>query len=507
MVWASGLLLSMAAPVFGCGGTHHIRLAQAVQIDAALKAEIQAMPPLKVLSVEAPPLSRYHEGRQAYEGVALDVFCFIAGQLGIGFEIDLARDTTMVEKLRRVHEGRADVFIPLSHSEERARRGLFTKPYYTSHYAVIARHGSEAVVRHINDLAGYQVGYLQGVVFGPLLQSLVPAAQLHAFSATTTESLFKAVQNGSIDLAVYNKNMFVKDRYSQELFDLEVIHTLYDHPRHYRFYFSQTPGHQRLVEAFELYLAAVDVSASIRAHDDSERDLLEYYMAQRQQQTLLLFAGVAAALLALLAIVALWRHRRFARQLTQQNAFIEQQREALYQANQQLDRLNRTDKLTGIFNRRHFDEVIASEYKRYQRTGSPLSLLIIDADYFKRVNDGYGHARGDDYLCAIARVMESNAGRSGDTVARYGGEEFACLLTNTSGEQALAVAERIGRDIAGLRLPNTSASPPWLTVSIGIATLVEGDPGLSTLFEQADAQLYEAKQLGRNRCRATVLGG
>ena len=214
---------------------------------------------------------------------------------------------------------------------------------------------------------------------------------------------------------------------------------------------------------------------------------------------------MAAALLALIFYLAFLRYRRLSNLLTERNTYIQKQQQALQEAYQKLEMLSRTDSLTRLSTRRHFDQRLAYEYARYQRRGTPLSLLIIDVDHFKKVNDHYGHAVGDEYLHAIARTLESNVGRSTDLVARYGGEEFICLLTDTPPEDALTVAERINHGVAELGLPNALATPPLLTVSIGVATVMSGDPGAQALVAQADIQLYTAKQTGRNRICATVI--
>lgn len=494
-----------ANSVIACDGAQNIRLLKPVEISAQQRAEFQSMPPLKVVAVSAPPMARYDEDRHTYSGIGIDVFCFITKELGLSFEITPGRDQTVADKIRQVQEGHADVFIPLSHSPERAKRGLFTTPYYESYYAVIARHGRNITIRRTADLAKYQIGFVQGVSLQPVLESVVPAAQLHAYNQTSSDGLFHAVRDGVIDIAVFNQQIFIEKRYLQEFFDLDVVHTLYEHPRAYGYYFSQSPEHQRVVEAFDRYLAAIDVSAALMVHEKGERHFFERYMAQRSQRVLLLTASVAAALLALISYLGLVRYRRLTKLLAERNTHIEQHQKALQDAYQKLQALSRTDSLTGLSNRRYFDEMLAYEYGRYQRTGSPFSLLIIDVDYFKHVNDDYGHAVGDDYLRAIARVLESSTVRATDLTARYGGEEFTCLLTDITPEDAYKVAERINRGVVELGLPNASTTPQQLTLSIGVASVIKGDPGVQAIFAQADAQLYTAKRMGRNQIRATVI--
>lgn len=488
-----------------CRGADNIRLLEPVEISAQLRAELQAMPPLKAVSLSAPPMARYDEDRQSYDGIGTDILCFITRELGMRFELPPDREMTVKDKIQRVQDGKADLFVMLSHTDERAKRGLFTLPYYESHYAVIARRGRSIAMNGIPDLAKYRVGYVQGVALEPILQAALPASQLRAYDLNTSDGLFEAIQSGEIDVAVFNKDIFIEKRYHQEYFDLQIVHTLLKHPRPYRFYFSRSPGHQQLVEVFDRYLAVMDTSASIMKHEDGERIFFERYVKQQHQKVLLQAASVATALLALLFYLALRRYRHLSNLLGERNACIQRQQRELQQAYQKLETLSLTDDLTLLANRRHFDQSLSYEYARYQRTGSPLSLLLIDVDHFKLVNDHYGHAAGDEYLQAVARILKRSAPRSTDLVARYGGEEFACLLTDTSAENARKVAERIMRGIAEQAMPNALAMPPRLTLSIGIATVVAGYPGTAALFDQADAQLYAAKQSGRNRICATII--
>lgn len=500
------LCILPTSPAIACDGAQNIQLLKSVEISAQQRAEFQAMPSLKVVAVDAPPMARYDEAGQIYSGIAIDVFCFITKELGLSFEIPPHRDLTVADKIRQVQDNQADVFIPLSHSPARAEQGLFTAPYYESSYAVIARHDHNLEIRNTADLANYQIGFVQGVAVQPILESIVPPAQLHAYNQTSSDGLFLAVRDGTIDAAVFNQPIFIEKRYHQEFLDLDVIHTLQEYPRAYRYYFSQSPEHQHIIEAFNRYLAAIDISASIQIHEKGERSFFKRYMAQRDQRLLLQTASVAAVLLALISSFALLRYRKLTRLLISRNTQIQQQQHALQDSYQELQTLSQTDSLTGLSNRRHFDEMLAYEYARYRRTGSPLALLHIDADHFKQINDRYGHATGDDYLRAIARVLKSNVVRATDSTARYGGEEFTCLLTDTTPEGARKVAEQITRDVVELGLPNASATPPQLTLSIGIAVVIGGDPGRQMLFAQADAQLYIAKQKGRNQICSTVIG-
>lgn len=173
-----------------------------------------------------------------------------------------------------------------------------------------------------------------------------------------------------------------------------------------------------------------------------------------------------------------------------------------------LEKMSNRDGLTGIANRRCFDDALVKEWVRNGRHDTPLALLMIDIDHFKAYNDTLGHVLGDDCLIATAHAITSAIHRPGDMAARYGGEEFAVILPHTGYEGANAVAETIHANIrsTGIHHPNSDADD-FLTVSIGLASCV---PSCQTtpaqLLTAADTALYRAKQRGRNRTEVLCLG-
>jgi diguanylate cyclase (GGDEF)-like protein len=167
------------------------------------------------------------------------------------------------------------------------------------------------------------------------------------------------------------------------------------------------------------------------------------------------------------------------------------------------------DGLTGLFNRRSFDQALQTEWLRAQQTRKPLALLFADVDHFKLFNDRHGHQRGDECLRAVANVIGEKAFRPTDLAARYGGEEFAIVLPETGRDGALEVAERIRTGVLEMRMAHGAAGAgPHVTISVGLA-LMSGDEigGADQLLSQADQALYAAKRLGRNRvtCVDTML--
>lgn len=180
---------------------------------------------------------------------------------------------------------------------------------------------------------------------------------------------------------------------------------------------------------------------------------------------------------------------------------VDEKTEALRLANERLSRLSFLDALTGLANRRRFDEALDKEWRRAQRFGTPLALVMADIDAFKGYNDTLGHPEGDRCLAQVAGVFLHSVSRAGDLAARYGGEEFVVLIPGAEPSTARDFAEKLRGACEALAIPHP-ASPvgPVVTISLGVATLspVEGEP-MDRLVAEADAALYRAKHAGRNR--------
>ena len=166
-----------------------------------------------------------------------------------------------------------------------------------------------------------------------------------------------------------------------------------------------------------------------------------------------------------------------------------------------LENLSYLDGLTGIFNRRKFDEHLCEQICSCSNKQRELSLIILDIDYFKAFNDLYGHEEGDQCLKKIAALTSHNIIRNQGLLARYGGEEFACIFTGKSKDEVFKIANSIRTEILGLQIPNINSSvEPFVTVSIGITTIIpSSDTSCKCIIEAADKQLYIAKKSGRNK--------
>ncbi len=175
--------------------------------------------------------------------------------------------------------------------------------------------------------------------------------------------------------------------------------------------------------------------------------------------------------------------------------------EKLEEANKKLQLLSSLDGLTGIANRRHFDIFLDREWRRSVRDGTPLSLLLIDIDYFKKFNDGYGHQAGDNCLKNVAKELSKIVHRPGDLVARYGGEEFVIVLGHTDIKAAADLAEKVRSGVEDMQISHEySDGRSVVTLSLGVSCIIPNDSSSPAgLIQEADKALYKAKKNGRNR--------
>ena len=174
----------------------------------------------------------------------------------------------------------------------------------------------------------------------------------------------------------------------------------------------------------------------------------------------------------------------------------------LVQANRKLQTLSDTDGLTGLANRRCFDQALENEWAHYRRIKQPFALILVDIDFFKSYNDHYGHQAGDDCLKAVAKIMKETARRHGDISARYGGEELVIIAIDTRLEDARAMAEHIRQAVEALDVRNEHVPLGRVTVSAGVAAIFDQEyPDAAQLFKAADEAMYQAKSDQRNCVR------
>ena len=217
-----------------------------------------------------------------------------------------------------------------------------------------------------------------------------------------------------------------------------------------------------------------------------------------------ILAGLAATGYAVRVRQLKGNEKRLTTLVDQRTAELVKKTQQLEVANDKLEKLATLDGLTNIANHRRFQDFLSHEWQRSQRQQTPISLLLMDVDFFKLYNDTYGHQGGDECLKQVARVLGETVKRATDLAARYGGEEFAIILSDTDDTGALAIAESVRSQIESLRVPHAASKVnEYVTLSIGVATAIPDiDTGQDSLIAAADQALYVAKEKGRNRCEA-----
>lgn len=279
----------------------------------------------------------------------------------------------------------------------------------------------------------------------------------------------------------------------------EIIHDVGSDSRHIKDYQSNTSILCAPLKVKDKTIGVINIGSKETFHYTAADMKLLITLATQAAvfiENARLFAGLKEATEALEIY-----NRTLEQKVEERTRLLAETNSKLLQANEILHRISLRDGLTGIGNRRCFDETIEKEWKRAMRHLMPVSLLLMDIDYFKSYNDKYGHLCGDDCLKKVAKSISENLKRPGDLSARYGGEEFAVLLPDTDGSSAVMVAESIRSAIKELGIIHEGSKVcSHVTISIGIATLIPEQGSIPTLLiDFADTALYQAKHEGRDR--------
>ncbi len=269
--------------------------------------------------------------------------------------------------------------------------------------------------------------------------------------------------------------------------------------RRLAFYGRLTPGSYRL-----------EVQALPETGPPAPPSMLDIEVQPLWHETWAFRAGAALVLAAFIALLYRLRVRslkvrelRLADEVELRTRELAEVNDRLQTANRELERLSATDSLTGLANRRRFEESLGDEWRRAARENDALAAIVMDIDVFKAYNDAYGHPAGDECLRRVAAVVARGARRAGEIAARLGGEEFAVLLPGSDEAEALELAERLRTAIAELAIPHLAATDGRVTASFGVAASApRPDSPPATLMARADRALYRAKQSGRNRVAA-----
>jgi diguanylate cyclase (GGDEF)-like protein len=310
---------------------------------------------------------------------------------------------------------------------------------------------------------------------------------------------FDVGQSGTIVLTINDGTLLYRRPFSQAIVGSNVSNNVV-------FRYARTHG----PVGTAMLVATVDGVERLYSYRHLDGYPLLLFIARSKQEILSdwVHTAIKSSLIVLSAVMILiWGARRIINQIIVREALEDELRRAravTESRNVSLQELANTDGLTGLVNRRHFEEKLVHEQERARRTSKPCSLVLMDVDYFKKYNDYYGHVAGDTCLRQVASAISVCVKRPADVVARYGGEEFVVLLPDTDLAGACNVAEQIRTRIAALEVPHVKSQFGHVTVSLGVYTAHPGTDGDSTAdwVRAADTLLYKAKEAGRNTLAA-----
>ncbi len=457
------------------------------QRELALSAEQQAylnsISPIRFAIDPSWPPFEYLNNQQQLQGVASDYLKLIGERLGVEFE--LVTDLTWSQALEAAREGRVDLLPSISSTPERRQYLQFTYPHIRSPMVVVTRDDQEYMA-DISALNGQEVLVVRDYASDEWLRSNHPQVSLQYVS--TAEEGLRALAAGQGFAFVDNLAVMSHLIKSLGLSNLQVS--------------GQTPY-------------SFDLSMAVRSDLAPLRELLDHALLSISQQqhneiydrwvslpvpvsqhipwgTLIPIGGAILTAMLLLALHSM-RLSALNTRIRAVNDQLQMTQAELKLKNEQLHEISVTDKLTGIFNRHHLDQVLAEQHAHAQRYQRPLSLVLFDLDYFKQVNDCYGHQAGDQVLRVFCDLVCACT-RSTDIFGRWGGEEFLLVCPETTTEDALRVAEKIRTALAAHAFEQGFVQ----YVSAGIMSLKQG-MSLDQFISATDQRLYAAKNGGRNR--------
>lgn len=413
-----------------------------------------------------------------FVGIAPKFLDYIRHQTGIEFEP--ATHLTWSQAVEAMQKGELDMYSAVSFTPERSTYTLYTDPYL-NFPMVIATQRNANFINDLSRLTDKTIAVVEDYAsqenmqrFFPNVPLMLVATPQEGVEAVSKGEAFGYIDNVAIITHYINKNNYTNLQISGETPFRSDVHMAVR---------KDWPELQSI-------LNKLFASMPQQVKNDITDSWLKVTYQKVFQWTEILWVIVPVAMFILITSYYSLRLRSI-------NANLKFAQLQLEETNRSLSGLSLTDHLTGVYNRKHLDKTINQEIERAHRYGHEFSILIMDLDYFKQVNDTHGHLVGDEVLITFSAWISSMI-RSSDTFGRWGGEEFLLVCPNTTAEQAYQLGEKI---CIGTRL-QTYPKSIMQTVSIGVTTFQKGQDA-EQLLERADEALYRAKQNGRNR---TVIG-
>ena len=460
MVWGLWLLLAWSAPSAG--------FAAAVELSPP-EARYVAERGVVTLCVDPdwPPFETI-DAAGRHVGIAADLLGLVAERTGLRFA--LVPTASWDESLEAARQGRCRALSFLNRTPQREQWLSFTRPLLSDVNVFITRE-EHAFIADPGRLDGESIVFPSGTAMEELIRRDYP--NLNLLTTDSEEEAIAMVSDRQADMTMRSLIVAAYTIKKEGLFNLKIAGQIPEYTNQLRI---------GVLKEEKVLRDILDKGVSTITPQEREAISNKHVSITVQSRVnyVLVFqvAGVAGLLI---LVTILWN-----RKLAQYNRKLEQ-------LNLELERLSVTDKLTGLFNRVKLDAVLAKEINRASRFGETFSVLILDIDHFKEINDQHGHHAGDRVLEQIARTLMQNT-RKIDTVGRWGGEEFLIVCPNTDANGARQLAENLRNAIAQLEFPGIGKK----TVSIG-ASSFQLDDQVEDIASRADHALYEAKNAGRNR--------
>lgn len=385
------------------------------------------------------------------------------------------------EAQNQMEAGKADALIVINKSQDRLQRYDFSEPLLESDFSIF-HHISRPEITSLNSLAGLKVGSEKGG-YARLILENNPNIEIIKIPNWLTG--FRMIEAGTIDALLTEKWIGEYTLSQHQIRDIAISPIPIKKTTSY---IAVAKGNKALLDKIneglrELSETGIRERILSRWSSESITYITDRELnAERSHKLMLLLAIALLSILGALGMYSMYQQR-----------IIKQQNQKLQDYNTQLEELFVTDKLTGLYNRHKLDETLISELSRFKRYLTPLSVIIMDIDFFKSINDTYGHQVGDEVLKNIAHLSK-NVLRSSDVLGRWGGEEFLFICPETNLESTYILAEKLRSVLEFHKFVNVGN----ITASFGVTTATIGASS-DDLIGQADGALYKAKSKGRNR--------
>ncbi len=424
------------------------------------------------------PFEGIIEGK--HKGIA-DEYAVIFRQL-IDYELKLVPTTSWKETMAFLSAGYCDLTLLINRSEEREKQLLFTRPYFFGPNVLVTKK-DQGFIPDLNAIGDLTLGVVQGFRLVEEVKRYYPNINVHLVMSET-EGL-KDLAAGTIDVYV-GSLLTINSRLKElELTSLRINGWISTQDELRVGIIKSRP------ELVSVFNDAID-EISTRQHNDIF-NRWSHSQVIKQADYELLFSFITGGLIVIAIVI--WRYREVLRIksiLQRKNEQLELAQSKLLKANEDLEYLSFHDNLTALYNRRYFMTTLKHHFDDAFRQNKSVSLMMIDIDYFKVINDRFGHNAGDDALKEFGRIL-LKAVRGGDIAARWGGEEFTVFLPSTNQKEALHLASRIQQILE----ETTFKVINKLTVSIGVSEY-DGEDTIKSWLERTDRALYRAKDKGRN---------